>query len=735
MNSGNTDFGSFTLEHPSDIYRKLSDAINTLLSKMDGTYENEAIQKTQSDGKDVLYNFHSDISRDIEQLERYSEWSKFTIAFFGETNAGKSTIIECLRIYLQERTKVEQQNKFKSKQQAFNLSDESLRQLDADVLSFDNQLNSVKDDIQSKHAMNNADNQLIVAKIATLELAVIGKKAIFTWWQKIIFIFLRLREEKEIYILTQSIKSNLAQQEHALSLLQIKEQQLHTEKKETIVKKDTQLRQLIELEPFADGSIMGDGRLDFTRKVQSFNFSINNQSIVVLDVPGIEGEEAVVEAEIAKAVTQSHAVFYITSKDAPPNTGTLDKIKSYLSDQTEVWSIYNKAINNPRALKDELVSSEDDRQALKGLDDTLRSALGKSYKHHIVLAGLPAFFAVATCVVPYSDHQKNQRKFVEAKKSAEELLKLSNFPHFHRLLISDVVGNVEFKIKKANFNKANTLLKNGVGKLRSVNKIYISLKDDLEAILTNSLKEISNNFENLDATFRRNGERVIDEFRRNTRTKIYSEIDTNIDNEVFKSRFEIIMKIDLEILQNSFEESNKKAVSEFERDIKEAIDKLNKRMESAVSFYQHRSALENMDLNLNFNIDSGINKWGLVGTAIGVAAALWWNPVGWVAGVVAAAGIIISFAKAIWSFFDSDYKKTQQRKNVDTNLLKVSDKVRESIRANINELMPKIKLELDQLNLQLKEPVEHISRVSSELEYTATHFDQLSNAISQHYGE
>ncbi len=39
---------------------------------------------------------------ELELLEKHAEWDKFTIAFFGETNAGKSTILESLRILFNE---------------------------------------------------------------------------------------------------------------------------------------------------------------------------------------------------------------------------------------------------------------------------------------------------------------------------------------------------------------------------------------------------------------------------------------------------------------------------------------------------------------------------------------------------------------------------------------------------------------------------------------------------------
>ena len=92
----------------------------------------------------------------------------------------------------------------------------------------------------------------------------------------------------------------------------------------------------------------------------------------MIDVPGIEGNESLVEQEIDRAVQKTHAVFYVTAKDAPPNEGTLDRIKKHLSDQTEVWAIYNKQITNPRQLKKKLVSSQDEEKSLDELSIKLK---------------------------------------------------------------------------------------------------------------------------------------------------------------------------------------------------------------------------------------------------------------------------------------------------------------------------------------------------------------------------
>ena len=62
----------------------------------------------------TLTEINESFKDEIEKLEASSEWDKLCIAFFGETNAGKSTIIESLRIIYDEeqrRCELDNQNK------------------------------------------------------------------------------------------------------------------------------------------------------------------------------------------------------------------------------------------------------------------------------------------------------------------------------------------------------------------------------------------------------------------------------------------------------------------------------------------------------------------------------------------------------------------------------------------------------------------------------------------------
>lgn len=68
--------------------------------------------------KSMLREINTEFKQEIDRLESSSEWDKFCIAFFGETNAGKSTVIESLRIiYDEEQRRLEQskqENEYKS---------------------------------------------------------------------------------------------------------------------------------------------------------------------------------------------------------------------------------------------------------------------------------------------------------------------------------------------------------------------------------------------------------------------------------------------------------------------------------------------------------------------------------------------------------------------------------------------------------------------------------------------
>ncbi len=151
--------------------------------------ENERLKKSNQEALENFKNLESESLKELESLKNNEEWEKFTIAFYGETGAGKSTLIECLRLFFKERSKMDQQERF-----------------------------------------------------------------------------------KRLYANMKNYRGS----EHA------------------------------ELEKLQDGAIIGDGRSDFTLETKSYTLKHGNQSFVLLDVPGIEGDEKKVIQQISNATRKAH---------------------------------------------------------------------------------------------------------------------------------------------------------------------------------------------------------------------------------------------------------------------------------------------------------------------------------------------------------------------------------------------------------------------------------------------
>ncbi|GAA8458293.1 hypothetical protein HpNP70_12990 [Helicobacter pylori] len=276
--------------------------------------ENERLKKSNQEALEVFQKLEFESLKELESLKNNEEWENFTIAFYGETGAGKSTLIECLRLFFKERSKMDQQERF-----------------------------------------------------------------------------------KRLYANMKNYRGS----------------------------------ERAELEKLQDGAIIGDGRSDFTLETKSYTLKHNNQSFVLLDVPGIEGDEKKVKQQISDATRKAHAIFYVTKKPTPPQKGeegkqgTIEKIQKQLGLQTEVYTIYNKAVTNPRAFKDGLIDANE-KESLKILNEKMKAILGKHYEGHQIVSAQAAFYGLSSALLPETDFYKNKQKFLEFFK-AEELLLKSQF--------------------------------------------------------------------------------------------------------------------------------------------------------------------------------------------------------------------------------------------------------------------------------------------------------------------
>ncbi|GAA8498162.1 hypothetical protein HpNP94_06680 [Helicobacter pylori] len=102
-----------------------------------------------------------------------------------------------------------------------------------------------------------------------------------------------------------------------------------------------------------------------------------------------------------------------------------------------------------------------------------------------------------------------------------------------------------------------------------------------------------------------------------------------------------------------------------------------------------------------------------------------WNPIGWGSIGLGLTGI----GKSVWNFFDSDYKKSQQRKEVDKNLDKVCGIIEERMRNKIEDAKKGIFEKVESLKVRLNDPVVCYERMKEGLIKAGEGLWQIDNNI------
>ncbi|EQL60235.1 hypothetical protein N405_04995 [Helicobacter pylori FD568] len=530
-----------------DVEKSIKD-LQKIFENTDGG--DERLRAFNQEALEKFKNLESEGLKELESLKNNEEWEKFTIAFYGETGAGKSTLIECLRLFFKEPSKMDQQERF-----------------------------------------------------------------------------------KRLYANMKNHESS----RHVLS----------------------------ELKKLQDGAIIGDGRSDFTLETKSYTLKHNNQSFVLLDVPGIEGDEKKVKWQISNATKKAHAIFYVTKTPTPPQKGeegkegTIEKIQKQLDLQTEVYTLFNKPINSPRALKDGLID-ENEKESLKILNEKMKAILGKHYERHQIVSAQVAFYGLSSALLPETDFYKNKQKFLEIFK-AEELLLKSHFKQLGGFIAGELLENSRKKIIESNCNKA----------LKVIEKLQKAITTTIDRQINPTIKELKDRqketYSNLDrsrdkfiSNLNNSVSTEIERFKTDFRIEMYERIETGIENkeceEIYKNKRKQRTKKLRENIKRCFNECEE----QFSKDTKEDIKQFKERIKDSLVMLNRI----NLDSGFepNFNILSGIDKLGLF-YSIGGLALLLMAPV--LGGFALAAGIVsgaIGVVKSVWGWFSSDYKKSQQKK-------------------------------------------------------------------------
>lgn len=186
-----------------------------------------------------------------------------------------------------------------------------------------------------------------------------------------------------------------------------------------------------------DGLIVGDGRSDFTKVYEEYNLKINGKEFILIDVPGIEGQEEDFRDEIKRALNQAHCVFYVQGKNKKPDVKTAEKIKKYLRDWVNVYSIFNVRNNAEyydESEERETLETEAVRKNEQLIQDTFRGILGNIYKGNITLQALLAMCAYGRFPSTREKLRRSQKKLLGYFGSADAVLRFSRFDRIMQLV-------------------------------------------------------------------------------------------------------------------------------------------------------------------------------------------------------------------------------------------------------------------------------------------------------------
>lgn len=98
-----------SIASPNDfrsLYRNVAACLSETVSELEGlTVDHDEGRREVGTIIGKLRDRQHAFGDELGLLDENAEWEKFTVAFFGETNAGKSTLIEALRILFEEESR------------------------------------------------------------------------------------------------------------------------------------------------------------------------------------------------------------------------------------------------------------------------------------------------------------------------------------------------------------------------------------------------------------------------------------------------------------------------------------------------------------------------------------------------------------------------------------------------------------------------------------------------------
>lgn len=488
-----------------------------------------------------------------------------------------------------------------------------------------------------------------------------------------------------------------------------------------------------------DGLIVGDGRHDFTKTYDEYHLSIAGHPFTLIDVPGIEGNEAEFKDVIKTALHKAHCVFYVQGHNKKPDRATAEKIKKYLGDWVKVYSIYNvrggvsnydeeeerETLITPGVLKTEsLIQTE------------FKTILGDVYAGHVTLQGLLAMSAKASFSSKREDLIRGQQKLLKYfGGSADKVLEFSQFKTL-TTLVEQKSSNFMSEIIEANKQKLISLAGNIATDIELVMESQKSYLANLESNLRTINREVCNN--SMDSALRN-----ITNKTRNTITSAYGELKSEIfdliDNEPSNIN-QLAEQFQEDVIEN-LENRIKSIVND---ELKKVRDTANRKIKDLDGVN-----IKPIQFNQSIDLETEIDFSGALGELdIDLADVLSWTAK--TAGTAATGALVGSFIPGIGTLIGAgvgavvggiahacsgDGGKADARKSVSDAIGKATQRAKNNVKSMLAPVIRDMDIQKRQLTNSVKTELTNIEELQETLDTFDVEVSEFVNELKhKRYG-
>ena len=460
-----------------------------------------------------------------------------------------------------------------------------------------------------------------------------------------------------------------------------------------------------------DGTIVGDGRSDFTKTYDEYDMNIDGRKFTLIDVPGIEGNEAEYKDGIKKALQKAHCVFYVHGSDKKPNTKTTEKIKEYLNDWVGVYSIRNIRGGSEQYDEDderETLLTDNVLRASKLSEEVFKNVLGAYYKGNINIQGLLALCSKANFSPTRTDLIGTQSELIEYFGDADSIY---SFSHFEEVIDEVRKMSVGYKeiITKSNKDKVLALARKSILVINDC----ISLQKEAINDLDNKLKIFERNVSSstTKAEQKLNVKALVEREFDTMRYALYQAIDSGSEDKVKTVAKQQSKELECRLvpqIRNICSSTTDWYINE--------INRLKRDLDSTINLGNINISIGNISVGLDankitnemqdFDFDNAIS--GAM-TAAGIVTII--PGVGWVLG-----GIIVFAGAILGGIFGND-GRSEAKLKVDSAIDDISEKLLCELN---NGVLKKFKEQYKSVSKDLKQKISaerrNIQTLQSDIE-------------------